>query len=291
MVYVIIPVKNRIEYTLKCIKSLKSQDYEQIKIVVVDDGSDDGTEKEIKKRYKDVEVLIGDGNLWCMGAFSMGVDWVKPKLQIGDYILTVNQDTYFDTDFVSKLVTTSATNSNAIVGSVNISDKTGKTLYHNHILKGGVFRPNLLSYPIPEVIENCVTLNTRGTLFPGSVFNKIGNFSKLFPQYAGDYEITTRAKNNGYQLVVCTSANCYSWDDNKNLAQKIKEKKRKTFKDIVDLLTSRRSPMNIYYSNLFILTTVPFPHKILGLLRVNLYIIKFIIVDYFFKSVLLGWRN
>lgn len=291
MVYVVIPIKNRKEYTMKCLESFLNQDYPDIKVVVVDDGSDDNSREEILNKYPNVEVLKGSGDLWCMGSFAMGVDYIKPMLGENDYILTQNQDAYFDSSFVRNLVQVAQKNPNSIIGSINFSSKSNKVLYHDHILKGGVFRPHIIDGDVPEVITNCDTLNTRGTLFPASVFKKIDNFSKLFPHYAGDYEIACRAKKNGFNLLVSTKSVCYSWDDNKNLAVRIREKPKKSFKDLVDLFTSRRSPSNLYYSNLLVILHVPFPQKILGIARINAHAIKIIVFDYLFKSIILGWMN
>ena len=53
MIHVVIPVFNRLELTKKCIASIKKQkNCEKIKIIVVDDGSTDGTSKFLKKIQK-----------------------------------------------------------------------------------------------------------------------------------------------------------------------------------------------------------------------------------------------
>jgi GT2 family glycosyltransferase len=291
MLYALIPVKDRYEYTEKCIESFLNQTYKEITIVVINDGSVDGTSEKIKAKFPNVIVLEGDGNLWCMGAFHMGVEYVLKNAQNTDYILTQNQDAYFGKDFVSNLISVSEKYNEAVVGSINYSSKKDSVIYHNHMLIGGVFKPNIIKEPyIPDVVDSD-TLNTRGTIFPIKVIKKIGNFSKLFPHYAGDYEITCRAKKYGYQLKVSTKAVCYSWDDNQGLSKRISLKQKKSFKDIIDLFFSRRSASNIYYSSLLVITSVPFPIKIFGLARIFVTSLKVLLYDYFFKSIILKWKN
>ncbi len=290
MIYALIPAKDRYEYTKKCIESFLNQTYKDIQVIVIDDGSIDGTKESIAKDFPKVKVLVGDGNLWCMGAFAMGVDYVKPLAKPGDFILTQNQDAYFDKDFVSTLLDVSELNQRAIVGSINFSSKSKTPIYHTHMLLGGVFIPHIIKGEVSD-IEPSDTLNTRGTLFPIEVFEKIDNFSPLFPHYAGDYEIACRAKRNGFKLLVSTKSLCYSWDDNVGLAKRIRLKKKKTLKDIYELFFSRRSSSNIYYSTLLILLCVPFPSKILGVGRIAIFSLKYLLYDYILMSVILGWRN
>ena len=77
MINVVIPVHNRINYTIDCINSLKQQDcVERIKIYVVDDGSTDNTTEIITKKFPDVKIFNGDGTLFWGGAVNYGIDQV-----------------------------------------------------------------------------------------------------------------------------------------------------------------------------------------------------------------------
>ena len=52
MIHVIIPVHNRLEFTIDCINSIyKQKQKDKIKIIIVDDGSIDGTSQYIKKKF------------------------------------------------------------------------------------------------------------------------------------------------------------------------------------------------------------------------------------------------
>ena len=53
MIHVIIPVHNRLEFTIDCINSIyKQKQKDKIKIIIVDDGSIDGTSQYIKKSFQ-----------------------------------------------------------------------------------------------------------------------------------------------------------------------------------------------------------------------------------------------
>ena len=67
MIYIILPVHNRKVTTEKFIKSLVAQTYKEFKLILVDDGSTDGTDKMVLSYIPDGIILKGDGNLWWAG--------------------------------------------------------------------------------------------------------------------------------------------------------------------------------------------------------------------------------
>ena len=72
------------------IKNSKKED--QIKIIVIDDGSTDGSTKWIKKNYSDIIILKGRGELWWSGAVNLGIKHALNNLK-KEYILLWNIDT------------------------------------------------------------------------------------------------------------------------------------------------------------------------------------------------------
>ncbi len=51
MVFIIIPVFNRIALTLKCLQSIEKQTYQHFKVIVVNDGSTDGSVEQIRQAF------------------------------------------------------------------------------------------------------------------------------------------------------------------------------------------------------------------------------------------------
>jgi GT2 family glycosyltransferase len=90
MIYIVIPVFNRINFTRECLISLRGQTYTDYKTLVVDDGSTDDTEEIIKREFPEVKVLKGDGNLWWTGATNMGIEYALKIGHENDFILTLN---------------------------------------------------------------------------------------------------------------------------------------------------------------------------------------------------------
>lgn len=99
-VSIIVPIYNIKNYVERCVKSLLNQTYRNIEIILVNDGSTDGTEKIIKK-YECTEriVLINKINGGLSDARNTGV-----ARATGDYILYVDGDDFLDNNSVELLV-------------------------------------------------------------------------------------------------------------------------------------------------------------------------------------------
>ncbi len=96
IVSVVIPAYNEEKHIGKCISSLLSQDYSDLEIIVVDDGSKDST-KEIVKKYP-VKFLSQD-HKGAGAARNYGASEAK-----GDILVFVDADQFFDKSYVSELV-------------------------------------------------------------------------------------------------------------------------------------------------------------------------------------------
>ena len=62
--YILIPVHNRKEETVKLFNVLKGQSYKNFKVVLIDDGSNDNIEDILNKYFPDSKIIKGKGNWW-----------------------------------------------------------------------------------------------------------------------------------------------------------------------------------------------------------------------------------
>ena len=80
MIYVLIPVHNRLNFTKQIINCLRDQEIEEeIKLIVINDGSSDGTNDWLINQ-KDLKTLYGNGKLLWGGAIELGLKYVFKKL-------------------------------------------------------------------------------------------------------------------------------------------------------------------------------------------------------------------
>ena len=247
-VFILIPAHNNKKEVVELLACLNQQTYKDIEIILVDDGSDDGTEKTVKRDFSGVTVLKGDGNLWWTGSNVLGVNYILKEASVHDFILLLNNDLVVKNDYIETLVNASAHCGRAITGSVlvdcNNSDfvESGVRLDH---------RLDIIANRNKELIDtnefdfDVDVLPGRGTLMPIEVFKKIENFNqKKLPHYGADYEFSIRAKRAGYKLVVSNRARVFA---KLNITGLVTPNKRfLSLRECFELLFSKKSKSNIY---------------------------------------------
>lgn len=250
---ILIPVFNHIAFTKKCIQGLhdliSDSTFENCEyhIVVIDDGSSDGTAEWLEEHHPEVHVLKGNGSLWWSGGINRGADFSISELKV-DFLLLWNNDIIPARDYFIQLAELLTIIDNQTVAG-------SKILYYNQDRNdiiwslGGFFNPksgkkSMLGYNMPDSDEfsnpaDVDWLPGMGTLVPVSVVEKIGFWDeKVFPQYHGDSDFTFRAKTAGYRVISYPQLRIWNDKSSSGLTH------GGTFHGLIKALTSRRANAN-----------------------------------------------
>lgn len=206
-VVMVTPVFNRRDLTLQCLKSIGRLDLNNIDlhVVIVDDGSTDGTEEAIKENYPEVEIIKGDGNLYYTAGFNRGVEAALKHEP--DYILGFNNDSVFDHKFLRAMVECAEKYPKSIVGSLLLLWDTPHKLFQvspQWVTKFGGWRHwyQQTIWTIPDKVWEVDIIVGNCLLFPAEAIRNLGLMDeKRFVQY-GDAEYTPRMKRNGWRLLI-----------------------------------------------------------------------------------------
>ena len=200
---------NGLEDTLECIDSLNKMDYPNNGIIVVDNGSSDGSVPIIRQRYPFITIMPNEKNL----GFAMGNNvGIRKALDMNaDYIWCLNNDTVAEKDTLTKLVNT--------------------VLYHPKI---GLISPLIYYYDNPDEIQFCgsyidwenksiikiknfneitedMSLSLWGTalLIRREVIEHVGYLNEKYFAYHEDEEYSMRVLKAGFQNSVHPDARIY----------------------------------------------------------------------------------
>lgn len=220
MIHTIIPVHNRLNKTIKCLNSLERTDvFEDLNIILVNDGSTDGTEEQIKTNYPKVTILNSDGSLFWGGAINLGIEYALNKKKANDWMLIINNDIELEYNTISKLKNISEYNKRKFITiPLTLSSKDKKTIIKSGtIVKSWFF--NITNHifadmKIDEIKDSQpveVDIFTgRCVLHPIEIFEIVGNYDSLnFKHYCCDDEFSIRIKKYGYKILLCPSSVIY----------------------------------------------------------------------------------
>src|SRR3989344_9000847 len=202
LVSIVIVNWNGIEDTKLCLKHTAEQSYSNIEIVVVDNGSRDGSLKYLRE-YKAIKLVENHKNLGFSGGHIAGY-----KVSNGEYVLLLNNDAIMDSNYVKNAVKTMRSDKSigALGGRAYLWDEQNKLFdttnefysYQNinPITAEGIFAKSDegAAQEVNNVSGSCVMVRR-------SVIDKIGYLHKPFFAYYEESDLFARMKRAGYKVV------------------------------------------------------------------------------------------
>ena len=238
MIYICIPVFNRLDYTIRCIESIHRQFVIDYKIVICEHSPTEENFNELKQGYPEIILLRGDESMWWTGATNRCVEYVISHASNDDFVFTLNNDTELDEDCLKMISMSASEHPDSIIGCVNLLYDQ-KTRIEPSAQKKRKFlgldlygRVNQWGDDLKDFrgIEEVNALSGKGVLIPVSVFKKIGLYnSEMLPHYHADTEFTIRASKAGYKILLNYSAKLYSHHEETGLTARTSENTLKAF--------------------------------------------------------------
>jgi len=93
---------NRVRDTIECLESVAKVDYPLFEIVVVDNGSTDGSPEAISQLFPDFSLIVNEENVGYAEGNNVGIRYALT--QGFDYVCLLNNDTIVDRSFLESMV-------------------------------------------------------------------------------------------------------------------------------------------------------------------------------------------
>jgi GT2 family glycosyltransferase len=260
-IYILLPVHNRKAVTAGFVASLKKQTFRNYHLVLIDDGSTDGTAEMVREAIPFATVLRGTGGWWWAGSLQRGLDWLKGEKVADDAIvLFINDDVQFDADYLERAAKLMNKKKGALVLSRTRDPKTGE------ITETGVTADlRRLTFTVSSSADSINCLPTRGLFGQWGDIRRIGDFHpRLLPHYLSDYEYTIRAHKLGMKCE--SSAELVITSNEETTGYRVI--KESSARAALAKLFSKKAPANPVYWTSFIVLAVPPKWVVPGLLRI-----------------------
>ncbi len=195
--------------TAACLDSLAASRYESLDVMLVDNGSPDGSGDRLHTRFPSVDYLQTGVNLGYAGGNNRGMERALDRN--ADYLLVLNNDTVVDSDCVANLVRASEHTGAPVVAPLILYFDEPNVVWYG----GGAFsRMRALGRHVHEnqLADSgqgqCATTFVCGCCFlvRADVARRIGGFDESFFAYVEDVELSLRMLNAGVEMLYEPSA-------------------------------------------------------------------------------------
>jgi len=209
LVYVLILAWNRRDDTLECITSLLNSSYQQLQVVVCDNGSTDDTVSAVSTNFPDVKLLEFGRNLGFAAGANRGLRFA---LDAGaQQILLINNDVVVDPTMVEHLVAAIAPQVGIIAPMIYYADapsiiwsaggmRSRWTLEQIGDRRGQHDSGNWPPRVRRDFVSGCAMLLTR------TLLETVGLFDERFFMYYEDNDFCLRARKAGFEILLVPTA-------------------------------------------------------------------------------------
>jgi GT2 family glycosyltransferase len=195
----------------ECLGSLRAQTFKDFEIILVDNGSQDGSREYVQENFHEVRLVELQKNCGFAGGNNAGI-----RVASGKYLALLNNDTKVDPAWLTNLLKEAEANPSPV----------------------GMWASKILSYDHPDIIDNVGLLmypdglgrgkgrlevdggqydQTGEAFFPSgcaglyrrSMLDEIGLFDEEFFAYADDVDLGLRARLAGWHCIYVPSAKVY----------------------------------------------------------------------------------
>jgi hypothetical protein len=210
LVSVIIVNWNGRTFLQRCLASLAKQGYDRIEIILVDNGSTDGSTEWVETNHPDVRVIRNALNLGFASANNQGIQAAR-----GEFIALLNNDAWVEPNWLRHLV--EAMKSDGGIGMV-----ASKMLYANQpevINSAGICvdrcgiswerRTGERDRPEECIAEEVFGPSAGAALYRRTMLEDVGSFEDGFFMYLEDVDLAWRARWLGWRAIYTSQARAY----------------------------------------------------------------------------------
>lgn len=200
--------------TIECLRSLQQLSYQNFEILVVDNGSTDGSVACFRQEFPDVSVAENNTNLGFAEGNNVGIRWAIRRGP--DYVLLLNNDTIVDKDFLTELTAVAETDPSIgfagpkvyhcdFKGRKDVISFAGATI---GVATGKAYRfgQNTIDRGQYDRVRETDYVEGSCLLARVDCLNRVGLLNTTYRLYWEDIELCFRGRKAGYKSVYVPSA-------------------------------------------------------------------------------------
>lgn len=207
---VVIPNWNGLAHLPTCLEALRAQTYPRLEVIVVDNGSTDGSQGYITREYPEVRLLALDRNLGLTGGNNLGF-----RAAQGEILVSLNNDTEAEPGFVESLATALINHPEAGMATAKLRLFDRRDTIHSagdgYGVDGipfnrGVWQRDEGQFDQPGwIFGGC----GGATAYRRAMLDQVGMFDESFFMYCEDVDLNWRSQLAGWKCWYAPGAVVY----------------------------------------------------------------------------------
>lgn len=161
LVSVIVVNYNGVELLEECLGAVAVQTYPRFEVILVDNGSTDGSVEFVREHYPKTILIESPRNLGFSGGNNLGAEVAS-----GEFLLLINNDVTLEREFIEKMLPA-----------------------FSEIRNLGVAHPKIVSRDKPELLDGCGSYWTTSTVFYNYGCRKdqsLERYNRCMPLFVGN---------------------------------------------------------------------------------------------------------
>ena len=197
-------------YLQKFLPSVLASDYENLRVIVADNGSTDDSVLFLQQHFSSVEILINEENEGFAKGYNSALKGVS-----ADYYVLLNSDVKVEKNWIAPIILLMETDEKIAACQPKILAYKNKKIFEYAGASGGWI--DVLGYPFNRgrVFEHCenddgqydnsseIFCASGAALFiRASVFSSLGGFDEYFFAHQEEIDLCWRIKRSGHKVYV-----------------------------------------------------------------------------------------
>lgn len=204
-VSVVIPTYNGWRWLEDCLRGMALQTHREVEVIVVDDGSTDGTADRLRDQWKGVRSVVLPDNRGFAVAMNAGF-----RAATGDLLIALNNDAVPGEEFVAEMAASADAGYDMVASRVILADRDVVDSAGIEVLRDGGSRERWRNLPAgdPRVLRPGEVFgpSAAAALYSRRMLERVGAFDETFEAYYEDVDLAWRGRIAGLRCAYNPSA-------------------------------------------------------------------------------------
>jgi GT2 family glycosyltransferase len=207
LVYVVVLNWNSRDDVIECVGSLINIDYPRYELLVVDNGSSDGSVESLKAEFPALQIIVNETNLGACEGRNVGIRYALEKG--ADYVALLDNDTVVDQNLLTELVKAGEADPQAGMLVPKVYDYWDRRKIASAGSRSCWFPPGRIKIIGLGKEDSAIYERQReidyatgcAVLVKREVFERVGMFDPTFFYGWEEYDLSKRIREGGYGIL------------------------------------------------------------------------------------------